>query len=985
MKRKHRLCALVIILTLIMSVVSPSVASAQETDATNQLSIPDNKTFVRYEDGDDICYYGYTGNESIESDYTSYTNVVKNSKKDIATTGSTTLPSFVDISESEYFPAIGNQGSLGSCTCWAQVYYQFTYMMNKDRGVATTPENTFSPQWSYNVVAGITANIGPYYNAYALMKNQGNVFLSQVPYTLDTSSISPTEDIWKTSIKYRIKDFHKFSDIGDKDTEITSPDDEDLLPIKTAISNGDAIAYSTYINSWKSTKIKTNPSAPENNKYAGEEAVWAQLGNNGGHRMTIVGYNDNLWIDINNNDQVDSGEMGAFKIANSWGSDYANKGFNWIAYDALNEVSCVEGVEHNSSRECIFREISGITVQKEGTDADIYLRYTLNTADRSQVSVNLIAEKDGTIYNRPAYSNEYSGVGMAYDGSKEATDATMILLINNVADGITSENFSDYDFSVKIEDKSKDSKILTVKNLEIVDETANKVYKVVDTFPFTLDGESKTIKITENSLNHAVVYYRGHKNPSINYKLANGSFLNDDVAMEATTERRGYTHKYVIDLKNNSEAKLYFTDSENDVDDNNGKYFTAKRGLNYYVTENIADPVDVKITSEFGAVNDINNLSSFSVEASGGYEPYSYKYTAKNLDTGKEEVIDFLDKNTGGFYFRETGKYRLTVDVKDFSDSVTTSYMDFEIKDLPFEFESLRSDSVTNLVGNEIRFVTKTKNEQIKYTGRVNNEYTFEIKDSSGNTVFTNTKKGDSCNMNYRYSQTAQQYTPHKTGTYTITVSSIDGNKQSAQMSYTFKVVDKTIGDTDASGDITVMDATNIQRFLVNLVKEPTITLELSDCDKSNLVNIMDATYIQRYLAHTDKSGFVGDVIEYIPPTEPETQSPTVAPTVAPTDAKESNKVTFTNSFNWSGTMYCYYWSDQNTAMTSWPGIAMTNAGSNDFGETLYTIDLPQDVTYIIFTNGSKQTTDISYNGGEVKYYPLASTDSKGNHLVETW
>ena len=63
----------------------------------------------------------------------------------------------------------------------------------------------------------------------------------------------------------------------------------------------------------------------------------------------------------------------------------------------------------------------------------------------------------------------------------------------------------------------------------------------------------------------------------------------------------------------------------------------------------------------------------------------------------------------------------------------------------------------------------------------------------------------------------------------------------------------------------------------------------------------------------------------------------------------------------------------------------MTNAGSNDFGETLYTLDLPQDVTYIIFTNGSKQTTDIKYIGGDVKYYPLTTTDSKGNHLVETW
>lgn len=307
--------------------------------------------------------------------------------------------------------------------------------------------------------------------------------------------------------------------------------------------------------------------------------------------------------------------------------------------------------------------------------------------------------------------------------------------------------------------------------------------------------------------------------------------------------------------------------------------------------------------------------------------------------------------------------------------------MDVEVKDLPFEFESLYSDSLTNVVGNEITFTAKTKYEKIRYTGKVNNEYTFEIKDSSNNTVFKNTKKGEKCNMNLRYTETTQKYTPHKAGVYTITVSSTDQNNEYAQMSYTFRVVDKTIGDTDASGDITVMDATNVQRYLVNLIEEPAICLELSDCDKSELVNIMDATFIQRYLAHTDKCGFVGDVIEYIPPT----QLPTEKPTEKPTEAVKTNKVTFTNSFNWGCTIYCYYWSDENTAMTSWPGIAMKNAGTNEFNETLYTFDVPAGTTYLIFTNGSAQTTDINYSGGEMRYYPISTTDSSGHNLVETW
>ena len=57
--------------------------------------------------------------------------------------------------------------------------------------------------------------------------------------------------------------------------------------------------------------------------------------------MTLVGYNDNLWIDVNGNNTVDTGEMGAFKIANSWGEGYGNDGFMWIAYDALNLATAV--------------------------------------------------------------------------------------------------------------------------------------------------------------------------------------------------------------------------------------------------------------------------------------------------------------------------------------------------------------------------------------------------------------------------------------------------------------------------------------------------------------------------------------------------------------------------------------------------------------------------------------------------------------------
>ena len=70
--------------------------------------------------------------------------------------------------------------------------------------------------------------------------------------------------------------------------------------------------------------------------------------------------------------------------------------------------------------------------------------------------------------------------------------------------------------------------------------------------------------------------------------------------------------------------------------------------------------------------------------------------------------------------------------------------------------------------------------------------------------------------------------------------------------------------------------------------------------------------------------------------------------------------------------------------MTSWPGKAMTNIGLNDYSESLYTFELPKEATYIIFSNGSNQTVDISYNGGEIKYYAL-NTKTGNGYNVATW
>ena len=359
-KLKRACCALLSTTTLVSSLTFlPVNALSSNQDSTEQVKTDYGSTEIP--EG-----MGVTGDLSLEKEPSDDVTIIKSvddyykelENNDLSVIGnvkrkkSGALPSSVDNSQSKYFPSIGDQGSLGACVAFAQVYYQFTYTYNKAMDIETTAENTFSPKFVYNF-ADVGDNSGSIYSdAYSFMQRQGNVPLGILPYDDNYSTLNPSEEIWATSIKYRLKDYQVFEEIGIKntteDTQITSPNDSDLQAIKASLSNGDVLTFSTYAYSFKTDTIKANSAAPENTKFEGEQIVSSLPATQGSHRMALVGYNDNIWCDVNNNGTVDNGEMGAFKIANSWNESYGNNGFIWVAYDALNEVSSVRNFKDDS-------------------------------------------------------------------------------------------------------------------------------------------------------------------------------------------------------------------------------------------------------------------------------------------------------------------------------------------------------------------------------------------------------------------------------------------------------------------------------------------------------------------------------------------------------------------------------------------------------------------------------------------------------------
>lgn len=248
----------------------------------------------------------------------------------------TPLPTSVDNSQLASFPPIGDQGPIGSCVGWGSTYYQATHEYGLLNGLnnKTSSNNIFSPKWTYNLLNGGGDN-GLYpEDAFNLLSQNGAASIAEFPYDGDYLEWDLHSQDWVSALSRRMTPAKMVTGIGGKQ--------QNLKIIKQLLNNGHILTFATFVDSWVYTTVKKDP-ANQNSPAVGQQAVSWMNGRSGGHYLTIVGYNDDVWIDVNGNNKVDPGEKGAFLIANSWGTNWGNDGFIWISYDAFLAASAVAG------------------------------------------------------------------------------------------------------------------------------------------------------------------------------------------------------------------------------------------------------------------------------------------------------------------------------------------------------------------------------------------------------------------------------------------------------------------------------------------------------------------------------------------------------------------------------------------------------------------------------------------------------------------
>ena len=596
--------------------------------------------------------------------------------------------SYVDNSKLKYFPKIGDQGSIGSCVAWSCIYYQFTHEVNKALDRAATDETTFQPMFLYNIYNGCNQAR----HIENLLFSTGCAPVSMVRDTQNDKNWNTEYDIWREATNYRICNYLSFPVIGEKGIYVSSVDDPDIAAMKAALRAGDILSFPGPIAEYKKEKVVAAPGVDES--IVGEEIVVKTLGTGiANHMMTVVGYNDNIWVDHNKNGKVDQGELGAFKIANQYGEKRHSNGFFWVSYDAMNEKSMVEGVVSESNRRRTIGGCGRFVVSKDYGTSRIYLKYTLNSDNRADgyAEITAVNNTNGTKYVRQINPYQYSDYQRAsnqklnYKGETGFCDGAMLTDLNTIIPDINSDNFNDYTWSVRFVDRGVDKTALTVKEAMIVDENNGKTYELDTQFPFQLNGSDKTV-FFKNYYHFSKLYVPDASTLVVDSELK--------FTFKTANETDGTTPiKYAMVIA--KDGKQVFSKLHKAIAVDKAKGSSVIKGTwkptqtgNYTITIIGTDASGVTATrsAAFHVYNKQLAVRAINIDkgkyidqydtikmtpfVTGGTAPYTYSYYY--IKGGKTVTIVENTKNStkSKKFNYKTGKYTLLVKVKDAKGTV---------------------------------------------------------------------------------------------------------------------------------------------------------------------------------------------------------------------------------------------------------------------------------------------------------------------------
>ncbi|MBF8222415.1 C1 family peptidase [Halomonas sp. 328] len=215
-----------------------------------------------------------------------------------------------------FSPTPGDQGEQGSCVGWAVAYAART--MAEARVQELSPRqvvdrHVFSPAYVYNqILAGDCSAGSQIHHALDLLERQGVPLLRDFPYDPNTCAQPILPHHRQQAAEYRIEGWRALSAAGARAIHV---------PTRRAVAADRPVIIGMRVpdSFLDSRAIRANGGrwVPTERDYQTLERAPRSLY---GHAMTVVGYDDQRF-------------GGAFRVINSWGTDWGENGYAWIRYD----------------------------------------------------------------------------------------------------------------------------------------------------------------------------------------------------------------------------------------------------------------------------------------------------------------------------------------------------------------------------------------------------------------------------------------------------------------------------------------------------------------------------------------------------------------------------------------------------------------------------------------------------------------------------